>query len=62
MVRRAETTSELTKQNCGRDLVDVNGVGVEKLEIHKNSMILRDGKSSDAPYKAFIGHPDATLF
>jgi hypothetical protein len=39
-----------------------SGVAVEKLDIYKNSMILGDGKWSDAPYKSFIGHPDATLF
>jgi hypothetical protein len=37
-------------------------VAVEKVDIHKNSMILGAGKWSDAPYKAFIGHPDATFF
>jgi hypothetical protein len=37
-------------------------VAVEKLNIHKNSVILGDGKWSDAPYKPFIGHPHAALF
>jgi hypothetical protein len=40
----------------------ISGVAVEKLNIHKNSMIFWDGKWSDAPHKSFIGHPDATLF
>jgi hypothetical protein len=40
----------------------IPGVAVEKLNIHKNSVILGDGKCSDAPYKPFIGHPDAALF
>jgi hypothetical protein len=37
-------------------------VAVEKLDIHKNSMIFGDGKWSDAPHKSFMGHPDTTLF
>jgi hypothetical protein len=37
-------------------------VAVEKLDIHKNGMILGDGKWSVTPYKSFMGHPDATLF
>jgi hypothetical protein len=37
-------------------------VAVEKLDLCKNGMILRDGKWSIAPYESFIGHPDATLF
>jgi hypothetical protein len=39
-----------------------SGVAVEKLDIHKNGMILGDGKWSVTPYKSFMGHPDATLF
>jgi hypothetical protein len=30
-------------------------VAADKLEIHKNSMILEDGKWSDEPYKSFMG-------
>jgi hypothetical protein len=40
----------------------VAGVAVEKLDIHKNGMILGDSKWSVAPYKSLIAHPDATLF
>jgi hypothetical protein len=37
-------------------------VAVEKLDLHKNSMISGDSKWSVAFYKSFVGHPDATLF
>jgi hypothetical protein len=37
-------------------------VAVEKLDIHKNSMILGNSKWSVAFYKSFVGDPDATLF
>jgi hypothetical protein len=40
----------------------ISGVGVEKLDLRKNGMILGDGKWSIAPYESLIGHPNATLF
>jgi hypothetical protein len=37
-------------------------VGVEKVDIHKNGVILGDRKCLGAQRKSFVGHPDATLF
>jgi hypothetical protein len=37
-------------------------VGVEKVDIRKNGVILGDRKCLDDPRKSFVGHPDATLF
>jgi hypothetical protein len=44
------------------DQLALTGVGVEKVDIHKNGVILRDRKCLGDPRKSFIGHPDATLF
>ena len=63
-VSRAQIPAVVTLAvNDGRrvELAD-SAVAVEKLDIHKSSIILGDGKWSNAPYKPFIGHPDATLF
>jgi hypothetical protein len=37
-------------------------VGVEKVDIHKNGVILGDRKCLCDPRKSFVGHPDATQF
>jgi hypothetical protein len=37
-------------------------VGVEKLDIRKNGMILGDRKCLGGPRKSFVGHPDVTHF
>jgi hypothetical protein len=42
--------------------VGANRRGVEKLNIHKISVILGDGEWSDSPHKPFVGHLDATSF
>jgi hypothetical protein len=33
----------------------------EKLDTHENCMSFEDSKSSDAPHKLYIGHPDLTF-
>ena len=38
------------------------GVGVEKVDIHKNGVILGDRKCLGDPRKSFVGHSDATQF
>jgi hypothetical protein len=40
----------------------LTGVGVEKVDIHKNGVILGDRKCLGDQRKSFVGHPDATLF
>jgi hypothetical protein len=37
-------------------------VGVEKVDIHKNGVILGDRKCLGDQRKSFVGHPEATLF
>jgi hypothetical protein len=37
-------------------------VGVEKVDIRKNGVILGDRKCLGGPRKSFVGHPDATQF
>jgi hypothetical protein len=39
-----------------------NRVGVEKVDIYKNGVILGDRKCLGDPRKSFVGHPDATQF
>jgi hypothetical protein len=38
----------------------MTGVGVEKVDIHKNGVIFGDRKCLGDPRKSFVGHPDAT--
>jgi PIN domain nuclease of toxin-antitoxin system len=40
----------------------ITGVGVEKVDTHKNGVILGDRKCLGDPRKSFVGHPDATQF
>jgi hypothetical protein len=41
-------------------LKTIEAVGVEKVDIHKNGVILGDRKCLGDPRKSFVGHPDAT--
>jgi hypothetical protein len=44
----------------GASQLAITGVHVEKVDIHKNGVILGDRKCLDNPRKSFVGHPDAT--